>query len=513
MNLPISKFYAAVLLLTALTISGTRLVAQDDFKEIKINSSITHVQPMTGIVFWDGQHQDVAQEAISLEFSYMLYNDVVKEKGVYDWTPVESKLNRIASRGHQAIFRFRYVYVGEETAVPDYIKAMPDYHETEGISEGETTWFPDWTSQELQDFTLEFYTKFAEKYDNDPRIAFLETGFGLWAEYHIYDGPFELGVTFPSKEFQESFFFHMDTTFLVTPYMISIDAADDTYSPFKEKPELLEIRFGNFDDSFMHEGFGEPGEYNTESWKFFGSDRYKTSPAGGEFSYYTNYDQRHVLDWPDGPYGKPYEYFAGEFHITFIIGNDQPEYQTASRIKQASMASGYMFKIVSFLSKQDSSVVTVKNVGVAPIYYDAYVTVDGVRSPVSLKFLVPGDSIACPVATGGDNPQLTIESDRLIEGQTIEYLGTENFLGIREKSKKTGFLIFPNPVRQNGSIILKSETDKSKQVNIFDLTGQMLYSGLFKKETAIQLSNYSRGLYLVSVNDGIGVATKKLLVE
>ena len=49
------------------------------------------------------------------------------------------------------------------------------------------------------------YCFIAEKYKNDPRLAFIQTGFGLWSEYHIYDGPFELGKTFPSKDFQDSF--------------------------------------------------------------------------------------------------------------------------------------------------------------------------------------------------------------------------------------------------------------------------------------------------------------------
>ena len=29
--------------------------------------------------------------------------------------------------------------------------------------------------------------EFAARYDDDPRIAFLQVGFGLWGEYHIYD--------------------------------------------------------------------------------------------------------------------------------------------------------------------------------------------------------------------------------------------------------------------------------------------------------------------------------------
>jgi len=512
MNYNKIKYYTTLLsVLISLTLFAQ--TGRDGFVALHIDSVPHHVQPMTGIVFWQGQYQNKIQDATSLEFSYMLFNDVVSEQGVYDWSKVESKLNDIASRHHQAIFRFRYVYVGEETSVPDYIKALPDYHETEGISEGETTWFPDWTHQELKDFTLDFYTHFAQRYDNDPRLAFIEVGFGLWAEYHIYDGPFILGQTFPSKAFQESFFNHLDTTFITTPFMISIDAASDEYSPFAEVPALLDIPFGLFDDSFMHEGFDEPGEYNTESWNFFGRDRYQAAPAGGEFSYYTSYDQQHVLDYPDGPYGKPFEFFANDFHITFIIGNDQALYQTPARIKQASMAAGYLFKITSFLSKQDSSIVTVKNVGVAPLYYDAYVSVDGIRSTVSLKHLLPGDSIICPVSAGGSQPVLTIESDRLVEGQVIEYLGTENHLGIADAKGKTGFLLYPNPVTKDKPLNLLTSNSKLKSYKIMNLTGQIVDAGRFYQQTTINLNSLKPGLYVIAVSFGKTYFSRKVVVR
>ena len=502
-----------------LLVSGYVTRAQnDDFNEIHIDKTPQHIQPMTGIVFWQGQHQSSVKDVTSLEFSYMLFNDVVnEEEDVYDWTVVDDKLDDIASRGHQAVFRFRYVYVGEETSVPDYIKNLPDYNETEGTSEGQTTWFPDWTNQELQDFTLEFYTHFAQRYDNDPRLAFLEVGFGLWGEYHIYDGPFELGVTFPSIEFQEAFFRHLDTTFTQTPFMISIDAAsidtDPPYTPFYSHPDLLEIPFGLFDDSFMHEEFGNPDDYNTESWNFFDRNRYKIAPAGGEFSYYTQYDQQHVLDYPNGPYGKPFEYFANEFHITFIIGNDQALYQTPERIEQAGRASGYLFKIISFLSKTDSSLVAVKNVGVAPFYYDAYVTVNGVRSDVSLKLLAPGDSVLCPVAAGGNDPVLTIESDRLVDGQEIEYLGTENNLGINVQHESRKFTVYPNPVNRNELMNLKTESKKLLRFHVYNLNGEEVLSGSFRNNAYIDTHNFKKGMYIITVSDGKAISSGKVVIQ
>ncbi len=508
--------FFALLLLLKPCLSNAQAV-KDDFTEIHIDKNITGVQPMTGIVFWRGNYTET--DAVSLEFSYMLYNDVVSDSGIYNWTVVDNILNDIASRRQQAVLRFRFSYVGEQTSVPDYIKNRSDYEETVGISEGQTTWFPDWSCNELKRFTLEFYSRFANRYDNDPRLAFLETGFGLWAEYHIYDGPFVLGKTFPDKDFQESFFRHLDTVFVNTPFMVSIDAAsvdsDPPYTPFLENPQLLNINFGLFDDSFMHDTFGQADDYNTRSWNFFDRNRYMVAPAGGEFSYYSDYDQRHVLDWPDGPYGHPFEFFANEFHISFMIGADQPQYQTLQRIKEAGMSTGYKFKIVSFKSKPDSSVVTVKNVGVAPFYYDAFVTVDGVRSPVSLKLLQPDDTLVCGVSAGGENPRLEITSDRLVNGQIIEYLGTENNLGLEEQATK--IKIYPIPAEQDGNIYIKTffDMDTILSVTFFTLTGQKIFSIETRgNNITIPLAGLKKGFYLLAISNRQKVfKVQKLIVE
>jgi hypothetical protein len=354
-----------------------------------------------------------------LEFTYFLYKDVVKAKGVYDWTALDKLLGEVAARKHQAIVRFRYVYVGDkESAVPQYIRDLPDYEETTGTSEGKKTCFPDWRHPELQRFHLEFYQKLAERYDNDKRLAFLQTGFGLWAEYHIYDGPFTLGRTFPSKEFQKEFFLKMSEYFAHTPWSVSIDAADSDYSPLAADPDLKKLKFGLFDDSFMHE---KHGNYNTDCWDFFDRNRYATSPAGGEFGYYKKYDQEHVLDYPDGIYGRNFESEAQRFHISYMIGNDQPQYQSMQRIKDASMACGYRYEILEFETNGSQCRVRVKNKGVAPIYRDAYVTVDGVCASESLVMLQPGQEAVYEIASKGENPVLTIECEHLVDGRRIEF--------------------------------------------------------------------------------------------
>jgi hypothetical protein len=467
---------------------------------------------MTGIVYWDNSNNNNT-DAISLEFSYMLYNNIVKDSGVYNWDAVESKLNDIAGRKHQAILRFRFVYPGYKTSVPQYILKREDYQETIGNSEGKRTSFPDWTNAELKRFTLEFYTKFAERYDNDPRLAFIQVGFGLWAEYHIYSGPFILGKTFPGKEFQEEFFRHLEANFINIPWSISIDAASDTYSPFEAKPELKNIKFGLFDDSFMH---GDHGDYNTTCWNFFDRERYKISPAGGEFSYYSSYDQAHVLDYPSGPYGKPFETFAKDFHITYMLGNDQPDYQTPERIKTASMASGYKFKIVRLQTASDTSVFEILNYGVAPIYYDAYVAVNGIRATESLKLLAPGETKIFSVSTGAENAKITIECDKLVPGQEIQFYGTQQ-LTVNSSEIFTipsDELIYPNPVKKGCCVNLTGTMEgEFLKYSIYDSLGQLVISDCSDSDVVtIQTGNLNNGMHLLKTEQNNTIKMHKLLI-
>jgi hypothetical protein len=389
---------------------------QETFQPVSLTSRITHVQPMAGIVLWSTSERN-RTGAIQLEYSYMRYNEVVKQKGVYDWQAMERLLKDVAGRGHQAIVRFYFVYPGKETTVPDYIKVLAGYEKIRGKSEGRETGFADWSHPELRRFTLEFYENLAARYDRDPRLAFIETGFGLWAEYHIYDGPMKLGKTFPDKPFQAEFARHLAQVFKATPWLISVDAADESRAPFAGNKDLLKIPFGVFDDSFLCQQHKRVNELN---WNVMGRDRWKLAPAGGEFSYYTTIDQKHALA-PTGPHGVPFEKAAADFHITFMIGDGQPRYQSMERIKEAGLACGYRFRVLRFEASATRSRATIQNTGVAPIYHDAFVAVNGVRARESLKGLLPREERAFSISAGGSSPRLTIACDRLVPGQSIEF--------------------------------------------------------------------------------------------
>lgn len=403
------------------------------FAPVHIQCQVDAVQPGTGLVLWseNASNRHAAYgKAISLEYAYCLPSQVVtgKDNGVvrYDWSSFNSWLRDVASRGHQAVVRFRYEYPGERsvdgqpgtTAVPEYIKALPGYKETFYENEDGPTWYADWTNSELQWFTKQFYADFNAVYKNDPRIAFLELGFGHWSEYHIYGTPLQPGVNFPSDAYQKEFLEYVGGV-LEIPWLISIDAADS--SPVVGDASLMALTFGLFDDSFMHKD--HEGDYNENCWNAIGKGtRWQTGACGGEISYYTSADQKNFLN-PAGMYGVTWEQASAKYHISFMIANDAPgsQYGTAERFKEASMACGYHFALTGLYANDKQTAAYVTNTGVAPIYRDAFLSVDGVRSTTSLKGLLPGDTLLVYIDKPTTGTDLTIVSDYILPAQTIQF--------------------------------------------------------------------------------------------
>lgn len=404
--------------------------------------------PLKGIVFWRDNAEDhpEIQESIALEFSYFTPSSLVpgvNEDGtpIFDWAPLDALLKDIASRKHQAILRFRYEYPNEKvaeypgvrgaTGVPKYIKALPDYHETFSQNPGGDgpTYYADWSHPALEEFTIRFHEAFAERYDADPRLAFLEVGFGHWAEYHTHGTEVRPGRNFPSKAFQERLMRLLTEKMRLTPWLISIDAAQSKYSDFAKNKELAsELNFGLFDDTFMYKTHDiSQGEgWNEKCWLAFGEDRWRRAPCGGEVSYYEKKDQREFLA-PKGVHGVTWEQAAAKYHMTFVIGNDSlsGKFATPERLMEAAANCGYRFRLVSVRHDGKTIVAEVANDGVAPLYHEAYLTVDdadeGVVSSESLRLLMPGETRTFHIRFKGkpDLGTLRIVSPKLLPGATL----------------------------------------------------------------------------------------------
>ena len=460
------KYLPLILVLWCLAAIATKA---QTWQSVALKRQITHPQPMTGLVLWPEQaakRNSTYGKSIQLEFSYCLPCKVVKgcaEDGTieYDWSSFDKLLNEVASRGHQLVARFRYEYPsGTDVdgkkgtmAVPDYIKQRSDYNETynEDPSGDGPTYYADWSNTELQRFTLQFYSDFAQRYAHDARIAFLEVGFGHWSEYHIYGTKVQLGVNFPSKTFQTKFFKHMKSIADGLPWLVSIDASDDTYSPIQANSTLMNISFGLFDDSFMHKTheIGTKDGYNEQCWNSIGKGtRWKKGVCGGEISYYSSSDQKNFLN-PDGMYGHTWEEQAAKYHVTFMIANDAPgsTYGTAKRFREASMSTGYRIAVKECKTDGSTTRLLVTNEGIAPLYRDAWFAIGEVRADKSLMGLLPDKEmwIEIPATPQNDGSDIHIVSDYILPKQEIEFnANIDGETSIQSVGFSTGETIYYN---------------------------------------------------------------------
>lgn len=418
--------------LLSIGVKGQDVILEEDWYNVPLKREITHPQPMTGVVFWPWRASKVHStygQCIQLEFNYFEPCKMVKgcnEDGtiIYDWSSFDKTLRDVANRGHQLIARFFYIYPGDPneepapTTVPQYIKDLPDYQETFVQSAG--TYYPDWSHSELERFTMQFFTDFAARYAHDRRLAFLEIGFGHWAEYHIYPTPVKYGKNFPSMDFQKKFLLHIDEVIGDLPWLVSKGAADD--SPIPNDEELMALRFGLFEDSFMGDYFVNGGY--EKRWNSLSKGvRWHTSVFGGEIGP-GEYERLNFLN-PEGLFGHTFEELATKYNFTFAISNavtDSP-HGTPERVKKASMSIGYRFVVEECISNGVKTKPRVTNKGIAPIYRDAYFAIGGVRSETSLRGLLPHAEMwveidAKPLFDGQD---IHIVCDHILPQQEIEF--------------------------------------------------------------------------------------------
>ena len=431
------QFFSYLLISMIMLVSPCMDAMELDFAAVEVNRTITSVQPMTGLVLWSGHDQmDKYASVITLEFAYCLPCKVVtgKKDGKiqYNWSYLENILNDIASRNHQGVIRFRYENPGNKevgttgaTAVPQYIKDLSDYNETYNYVEDQKTYYADWTNDELKWFTKQFITDFNARYKDDPRIAVIQLGFGHWSEGHIYGTDLKLGVNFPSKAYQKEYFIHVANT-LEIPWGMSIDGGDSYYSPVAEDEELLALNFGVFDDSFMHEGheLASGSGWNEMCWDGVGKEyRWIKGICGGEISYYTSNDQKNFLN-PNGMYGWTWENAAAKYHISYMLANNAPgsKHATVDRFREAGIASGYKFRVSDCRTNGTETRLVVSNQGIAPIYRDAYFAIGQHRSTMSLKGLLPQDTLKVTIPTGLSKAEdLHITSLYILSTQEIEF--------------------------------------------------------------------------------------------
>lgn len=124
---------------------------------------------------------------VSMAYFYASWRALEPEPGRYDWEAFEKKWDAPLAQGKHVILRLFLEYPNEPTGLPQWViasgvKRTP--YDTKEVGKGRC---PDWDDPKLLEPLLRFIAAFGKRYNNHPRVAFVQLGtLGFWGEWHTW---------------------------------------------------------------------------------------------------------------------------------------------------------------------------------------------------------------------------------------------------------------------------------------------------------------------------------------
>jgi hypothetical protein len=316
----------------------------------------------------------------SLEFNYLKLSDLMVGRDTFDWKPLESKLDLIASRGCQAVFRIWIEYPNQPSGVPQFLiedgLKVTSWTNTEEKPASKNI-TPDYEDERLVSALERFVQEFGQRYDGDQRLGFLTAGLlGSWGEWHSWPRD-EL---FASKATQRRVLKAYAQAFTKTPVLLRYPAG-------KSNPNYVandDLPFGYHDDSFAW-GTLDTGNPD-DSWFYMNLltkagdnalNKWKKHPIGGEIRpevWGQIFDAK-----PTHKQAQDFAKCVQQTHASWLMDsgmfNKKPSADRVHRATEAVRQMGYDFYVQSARidrteAQQIEVELQVRNNGVAPFYYD-----------------------------------------------------------------------------------------------------------------------------------------------
>lgn len=340
-------------------------------EDINFEESSEYINnPYMGFVRWANDTEETNMD-FSLVYVNILWDEIEKEEGQYDFDFLESKYNfdYWRSQNKKAIFR-----VVLDRPQDDVHKNIPDwlYEKTKDgkfydVSYGKG-YCPDYSNVALQEAHQKLIEALATKYVDDDFLAFIELGsIGHWGEWHISD---EVGLSLDLNECYK----------YVKQY---IDAFPNTKLLMRRPFEIAkENNLGLYNDSWCRQDetkrfidwINNGGDYEgIENALLPMPNVWKVSPIGGEIS--SLIDREKALSNIDE--------IINDFkscHVTFVgpgnwLCEDLNEEQIENE-NEIAKSLGYRLYISSVYKETfkdyENITLSLDNAGVAPLYYDKY---------------------------------------------------------------------------------------------------------------------------------------------
>jgi hypothetical protein len=198
------------------------------------------------------------------------------------------------------------------------------------------------------------------------------------------------------------------------------------------------------------------------------------------------------------------------YGLTFDLNYDQ------SVIEQDQ---AYLVYSSSFLNNANQNVEFRKPVFNNGRIYAASVRTDGLDVTGSGKIAEFHFKVKSGLADGTELPVYITNGEQMkhnrtrnsLSGNNVSLTLNSNPTGLRAIGSNLSANIYPNPA----SDVVKLRCSSASAVNfgICDLTGRLVMSGTFEKETAISTNGLQSGVYFVSIKSSGKEITKKLIID
>jgi hypothetical protein len=353
--------------------------------------------PLKGLVPYTNEWKKDERFPHSMEFCYFHLSDVMTGWGAFDWSKVEESLEKTRAGGRQAIFRIVLEYPGKTGCLPDFFLKEEVKITRWKDGDGKDVVSPDYASSITRRAIDECITAMGEKYDGDPRVAFITAGMlGLWGEWHSYPRT-ELMA---SKEVQREVVEAFEKAFSRTHILLRYPAGENDWAYADNR----EAQLGYHDDSFAWATI-ETGKKGDE-WFFVPKlkaagllEKWKKFPMGGEirpeiwptvFTEKVTGQQQDFMDCLE------------QSHVSWLMdsGMTSQRYpldeKRTERASKAVSRMGYELHISEAAISGGTLTLTVENRGVAPFYYDWPVELKAgkvIQTTWKLSEVLPGEPV------------------------------------------------------------------------------------------------------------------------
>jgi hypothetical protein len=325
-------------------------------------SKAVGAQPLKGFMPYEGEY-DFPH---SMEYSYFGLSDLMKGSTEFTFEDtLEPFLQRVTSRGHQAVFRVFLDYPNHRLSIPQYL--LDGGLNLNAYTEHGGGLCPDYDDESLVQALELFIAELGNRYDGDTRIGFIQVGLlGHWGEWHTWPNI----DWFPSVATQNRIIAAYDNAFSKTHVLLSQDALGQV-----PLADVASAAIGFHDDDFTNNTL-PPGDYQfwSRMERLELDQRWLIFPIGGEIQ--PAYQQ---VIW-DVPSGAPENYLkcVTTTHASWLLNHALFTNDWAAakmdRAKNAASHLGYQLTVRAVKIKRSGSElsigVKIENVGIAPFYYN-----------------------------------------------------------------------------------------------------------------------------------------------